>query len=88
MTIEQSTAMKHKLREMRAQDIRDVDPERVSDFGDIDVDPSLPVADRVKSLLAQTDNPYCFKYNGMIVKMSFAGKMTIEECLTSCFFSD
>lgn len=80
--------LKNELNAMREIDIRNVDPESLMDITKISIDNSLPVKDRVAALLQQTQNPYCFRYNGMIVKTSFAGKQSIEDCLASCFFRD
>ena len=80
--------IKVAMQEMREMDIRDVDPEDLSEIGDIQIDNSATLEERVAALLQQTKNPYCFKYNGMIVKISFAGKTSLEECLVNCFICD
>ena len=73
------------LQGMRDMDIREVDPDDLADLGEIQINNSVSVSERIASLLQQTKNPYCFKYNGMIVKLSFAGKKPLEECLADCF---
>ena len=73
------------LQKMRNMDIREVDPDELSDIGDINIDNSVTVKERIAALLQQTKNPYCFKYNGMIVKLSFSGKKPLDECLADCF---
>ena len=85
---EELTNLRASLNCMREEDIRNIDPETLSEFTEIDIDNSVPVIERVRSLLQQTKNPYCFKYNGMIVKTSFAGKQTIEDCIASCIFTE
>ena len=73
------------LQKMRDMDIREVNPDELSDIGDINIDNTITVKDRIASLLQQTKNPYCFKYNGMVVKLSFSGRRSIDECLADCF---
>lgn len=79
--------MEDALSRARSIDIGKVDSDGIAEFSDIRIDDSLPVEERIASLMRQTKNPYCFKYNGMIVKISFAGKKSLEDCLADCFIS-
>ena len=38
--------------------------------------------------IRQIKNPYCYLSNGVIVKISFAGRDTLEECLSRCIMSE
>ena len=71
-----------QLDNMQSEDIRSIDPESVCEISDIKIDRNLPVKERVKTLLMQTENPYVYKVNGMVVKVSFSesGK-TLQSCM-------
>ena len=72
-----------RLRLKRAKEIEveNVDPSKIEDIKDIVIDPSLPVHERVMSLLEQCGNPYIFRNNGIVVKISFSenGK-SLQQC--------
>ena len=55
--------------------------------GKIKIDDSLSIEERVLSLLRQTKNPYFYRYNGVVVKMSFAEKQTLEDCISNCMYT-
>ena len=57
-----------KLEEMKAVDIRTVDPETLVDVTTIKIDESLSREERVAEFLRQVKNPYCFRVGNMIVK--------------------
>ena len=80
--------LKAALDFMKSEDVQNVDPDSLSELDEIRIEESLTVEAKIVSLLRQTKNPYCFKYNGMIVKTSFAGKQSIEDCLAECFFGN
>ena len=70
------------LEEMKAVDIRTVDPEKLVDIRDVHIDTSLPKEERMRSFLKQIKNPYVFKYKDVVIKTSFANNgLTIEDCL-------
>jgi len=70
------------LEEMKAVDIRTVDPETLVDIRDVHIDTSLPKEERMRSFLKQIKNPYVFKYKDVVIKTSFADNgLTIEDCL-------
>ena len=72
---------------MSRMEFAEIDPEELSELTDIEIDDSLPVEERVLSLLRQTKNPYFYRYNGIVVKMSFAEKQTLEDCITNCMYT-
>ena len=43
---------------------------------------------RVKEYVAEVGNPYCYQYNGITVKISFAGKNKLEDCIKAVLLSD
>ncbi len=69
------------LKNMAMTDIRTVDRESLVDISDIEIDLSLPYEERIKSYLEQIKNPYCYLCNGVVVKISFAGKEKLQDCL-------
>ena len=79
--------MREALERMSRMEFAEIDPEELSELTDIEIDDSLPVEERVRSLLLQTKNPYFYSYNGIVVKMSFAEKQTLEDCITNCMYT-
>lgn len=56
------------IEEMKAVDVRTVDPETLVDVTQIKIDENLSKEERVKEFLRQVKNPYCFRVGKMIVK--------------------
>ena len=71
-----------QLAHMQSEDVRNIDPENVSEISDVEIDKNLSVKERVNTLLMQTKNPYVYKVNGIVVKVSFSesGK-TLQSCM-------
>ena len=68
------------LEEMKAVDIRTVDPDTLVDVNTIKIDESLPREERIKDYLRQVKNPYCFKVGDVIVKCSYSDDgVTLQE---------
>ena len=68
------------IEEMKEVDVRTVDLSTLVDIDDVTVDASLPREERIRSFLAQIQNPYCFKCGDMVVKISHADTdVTLEE---------
>lgn len=74
--------LQEQLEHLRSKDIRSIDPDNISELSEIEIDRNLPAKERVKTLLMQTQNPYAYKVNGMVVKISFSdsGK-TLQSCM-------
>ena len=60
------------VEEMKAVDIRTVDPETLVDVTTIIIDENLSKEERVKEYLRQVKNPYCFKVGDVVVKCSYS----------------
>ena len=60
------------VEEMKAVDIRTVDPETLVDVTTIIIDENLSKEERVKEYLRQVKNPYCFKVGAVVVKCSYS----------------
>jgi len=77
MTIEE-------LRRMAEMDIHAIDRAELVDIADVQIDTELPKEERIASYLEQVKNPYCYLSHGVKVKIGFAGKKKLSECLEKC----
>lgn len=73
-----------KLKEMSEVDVRTVDRDTLVDVEDVYIQTELPKEERIADYIRQIKNPYCYLSNGVIVKISFVGKETLEQCLSRC----
>ena len=70
------------IDDMKAVDVRTVDPETLVDIRDVEIDQSLPQEERIRSYVQQIRNPYVFKCGEVIVKTVFAESgPTLDECM-------
>lgn len=79
-----ASELQEKLRELASVDIRTIDPEELVDMENVKIDPELPAKERVSDYIRQIKNPYCYRSHGVVVKISFAGRRKLEECLGAC----
>lgn len=79
---------REELQKMAETDIREVDEASLVDLEDIRIDTGLPVKDRATDYIRQIKNPYCYRSHGVVVKISFSGKRSLEDCLCSCLSID
>lgn len=56
------------LEEMKAVDVRTVDPETLVDVTTIKIDENLSKEERKAEYLKQVKNPYCFRIGDVVVK--------------------
>lgn len=70
-----------QLQEMKQVDIKTVDKSTLVDISAVTIDTSLPPVDRIVDYVRQVKNPYCYLDHGMVVKISFAGKRSMEDAL-------
>ncbi len=73
---------------MSQVDIRTVDPKELVDIESVKIKTELSDTERVVDFIEQINNPYCYLYRGMIVKISFSGKRRLEDCLKDCLFTN
>ena len=59
------------LERYRAADLMTCDPGGLTDLRDVQIDTALPVRERMVSYLQQVGNPYLFKVDGIVVKVSY-----------------
>ncbi len=70
------------IEEMKAVDVRTVDPETLVDIRDVHIDQNLSREERIRSFVKQIRNPYVFKCGDVIVKTVFAESgPTLDECM-------
>ena len=86
--MEQKGNLSDQLRRMAQVDIRTVNPDELVEIEDGKISGDLSKEDRVLDYIRQIKNPYCYLYHGIIVKVSFAGKRRMEDCLKDCLFTN
>ena len=81
--------MEQHLSELSSMDIKEIDPEGLTEIKNIVIDHGLSVEERVLSVIRQTSNPYAYLDNGTIVKISFAesGK-NLQSCMEDYLVSE
>lgn len=73
------------LERMRNMDVREVDPSTVPDINDIQIDTSLPPAERMASVLQQMNgNSYFYRSGNLLVKTTFKGNARLQTILEDC----
>jgi hypothetical protein len=76
-----------ELHEMQRVNVRTVDRRELVDIETVEIRSELPKEERIMDYIRQIKNPYCYLYKGMVIKVSFAGKRKLEDCLKDCLFS-
>jgi hypothetical protein len=75
-----------ELRKMSEVDIRTVDRNELVDIETVEINKELPPIERVEDYIRQIKNPYCYLSHGVKVKISFAGKKKLEDCIGDAMF--
>ncbi|MCD7811226.1 MAG: hypothetical protein LUG91_05160 [Ruminococcus sp.] len=70
-----------ELKKMQETDLSTVDKGTLVDINHVHINPDLPYAERIREFVCQIKNPYCYLNNGIVVKVSFSGKETLEDCV-------
>lgn len=52
------------------------------------IDINQTTKQRIEDYIKQVGNPYCYQYNGITVRVSFAGKGKIEDCIKAVILRD
>ena len=86
--MEQKGTLSEQLKKMAQVDVKTVDPAELVEIEDVKISGDLSKEDRVLDYIRQIKNPYCYLYHGIIVKVSFAGKRRMEDCLKDCLFTN
>lgn len=72
---------------MREVDIRTVDRSTLVDAESVKINTELSTEERIADFITQIKNPYCYRYKGMAIKISFSGKRKLEDCMKDSLFS-
>jgi len=72
---------REELEAMRNVDVHTVDKASLVDIRSIEIDTTLPPIERTLDFIQKIKNPYCYLDGEMVVKVSFAGKRSIEDAL-------
>lgn len=75
-----------ELKEKATVDPVTVDRESLVDVKDVEIRTDLDTRERMLDYIRQIKNPYCYLSNGMVVKISFAGKKSLQDCLKDSLF--
>lgn len=79
------TITTEEFQQLKATDIRTVDPSTVADIRSIKIDTALPPAERVRDVFRQMNgNPYVYRCGGILVKTTFSGSQSLQTVLESC----
>jgi hypothetical protein len=76
-----------ELRKMSEVDIRTVDRNELVDIETVEIRTDLPKEERIMDYIRQIKNPYCYLSHGVKVKISFAGKKKLEDCISDAMFA-
>lgn len=80
--MEPNTLTREALEQMKAVDIRAVDPETLRDIRDVHINTALPKQERMLDFIRQIGNPYCYRHGKYVVKVSFADSdVTLEQLM-------
>lgn len=75
--------IEEKLSRCRNMKLEDVTLDDVDEIGSIKIDKRKTKEERILDFLTKVKNPYIFKVNGKLVRMSFSDTdKTAEDCLT------
>lgn len=78
MHVDDDTKM---LDECAATAVTNVDKNALVDIKKVRVNANLPEKERIADYIKQIKNPYCYLDQGIIVKLSFCGTQSLEDCL-------
>ena len=72
-----------KLKRCKDIDLSEVNIDEIDDLNEIRISRRKSKEERILDFLTQAKNPYVFKVNGKLVKMSFSENgPTADDCLT------
>jgi len=75
--------LEEKINRCKNMKLDDINPDDVDEISSIKIDRRKSSNERILDFLTQVKNPYVFKVNGRIVRMSFSETgPTVDNCLT------
>lgn len=77
--------LREKLTECKKTDVKTIQDKDVDEISTIKIDKRKSSNERILDFLCKAKNPYIFKCDGVIVKISFSdnSNMTADDCLTN-----
>lgn len=76
--------LEEKLNRCRNMKLEDVSLDDVDEISSIKIDRRKPSNERILDFIAKVKNPYIFKVNEKLVRISFSDTdKTAEDCLTN-----
>jgi len=77
--------LREKLERCKNISLDEVNLDDVDELSSIKINTRMNTVNRIIDFISKTKNPYIFKVNGKLVRMSFSGNgPTADECLTQC----
>ena len=64
---------KQEINIMKNMDMNQINPD-LMELTEIQIDESLPKQERILDFIKKIRNPYCFKCNGVIIKLEFSNE--------------
>ena len=75
--------IKDKLNKCKNIELNEIDVDEVDEISDLNICKRKSSNDRILDFLCECKNPYIFKVNGKLVKISFSNtNKTADDCLT------
>lgn len=75
--------IQEKLERCKNIPIEDINPDEVDDIEDIKISRKKCREERILDFIVATKNPYAFKVNGTLVKISFSNNnRNAKDCVT------
>ena len=77
--------LRKKLTKCKEVDVNEIQDKDVDEISTIKIDKRKSSNERILDFLCKAKNPYIFKCDGVIVKISFSdnSNMTADDCLTN-----
>ncbi len=76
--------LEEKINRLKSMKLEDINPDDVDELSSIKIDRRKSSNEKILVFLTKVKNPYVFKVNGKLVRMSFSENgPTADECLTS-----
>ena len=76
------------LEQLKNMNMEQCQPEQLVDLRSVYIDKSLPVRERLRSLLEQVKNPYLFCVDDIAVKVEFSSGRSFENALLSFLMAE
>lgn len=64
--------LKKKVEECKYTNINDINPTEIDEINEIKIDTNISSTDRIVNFISKVKNPYIFKVNDIIVKMTYS----------------